>query len=427
MKKIVVIGGGISGLSAAVLLAEKNYEVTLIESSPKLGGRAYSFYHPKINSIIDNGQHLMMGCYTNTLSFLSKIDSADLIEIQKNMSVCFVKKNESEFNLAVSNIFYPINLLFAILKFNAISLKSRLKIVDLFLELCFCWTCDIKEYSVVQWLIEKKQTREAIQSFWEIICFGTLNTSIDRASASIFAEVLKKIFLDGNDSTKFIIPKVGLSELYVEKCKEKLKKKNNIINTSEKVLVFEYSNSSLIRVITDKNTYSEFDYVISSIPSHQLIKIFKNSKIPTKCLPELKYSPILNAFIWLSKNPFTKKFYGLIDSKIHWIFNHGEYISLTISAAEELILLTNDEIFEILYSELEIFFSIFKKELVTNSIIIKEKRATFISDSESTAKRENIKSPFNNLILSGDWTNTGLPSTIEGAVQSAMTAVDCVS
>jgi squalene-associated FAD-dependent desaturase len=426
MKKIIVIGGGFAGLSAAVYLADRNYKVTLIESSPKLGGRAYSFYHPKLNSIIDNGQHLMMGCYTNTLSFLSKIEATDYLEIQKNMRACFVKRNGSKFNLAVSNSIYPINLLFAILKFNAINLKSRVKIIDLFLDLCFCWTCDLKEYSVLQWLREKKQTNEAIHSFWEIICIGTLNSPIDKASASIFAEVLKRIFFDGNDSTKFIIPKAGLSELYVQKSKEYLFRKNCQIIVSEKVLRLEQSNSCVECVITNKNSYTDFDYVISTLPSHQLKKIFERSNISTKCIPELKYSPILNAYLKLSKNPFTNRFYGLIDSKIHWIFNHGGYISLTISAAEDLILLTNDEIFQILYSELEIFFSIFKKELVTNAIIIKEKKATFISDFESIAKRENFHSPFENLIISGDWTNTGLPSTIESAVTSAVKAVEIV-
>ena len=144
-------------------------------------------------------------------------------------------------------------------------------------------------------------------------------------------------------------------------------------------------------------------------------------------IPDLNYSPILNVHFWLNENPFKEKFYGLINSKIHWLFNHGDHISLTSSSADELIGFENDYIKTLFLSEIEKFFPIFKSEFVNNSIVIKEKRATFIPDVVSSESRNNIYSPFDNLYFAGDWTNTGLPSTIESAVLSGKTAANYVS
>ena len=126
----------------------------------------------------------------------------------------------------------------------------------------------------------------------------------------------------------------------------------------------------------------------------------------------------------MRSNPFSELFYGLIDSKIHWLFNHGSHITIVISAANDLVNIQNDEIFAIINSELEDYFTIFNRDIVVDYKIIKEKRATFIPTFDLEKKRRNISSPYKNLILAGDWTNTGLPSTIESAVKSGKSAAN---
>lgn len=422
MKNILVIGGGFAGLASSVYLANHNNKVTLVESSPKFGGRAYSIFNEKYNDYYDNGQHIMMGCYKETLNYLSVINSTHLLEFPNYLSLNFVKRGGSLFQLKSSQKLYPFNLLEAILHFKALRMKSRIKIIDFFLDLLCCYSCDLKNKSVIEWLIEKRQTPESIKNFWEILVVGALNTSVEKASAQIFAEILKRIFFDGTSSSSIVISKVGLSQLYVEPSIKFLVERGSEIIPSESINRFVYKDNKIISVESKIRNYTDFDYVISAVPIYALARILENSSIRNFKLPELNYSTILNIHLWLKENYFHERFYGLLDSQIHWVFNHGEHISITISNADSYKDYSDKEILELIYSDLGIFFPIFKSSLVKDFKVIKEKRATFIPDINSISSREEIEVPFENLILAGDWTIPSLPATIESAVLSANNA-----
>lgn len=426
MKKSLVIGGGFAGLSAAVYLSNKDHNVTLIESSPKLGGRAFSILNPETGSEFDNGQHIMMGCYKETLAFLSLINAQHLLVKPGSLLINFVKKDGVIYKLSASSHHYPFNLLKALLNFKALRFRSRIKIIDLFLDLVCCYACDLKGKSVKEWLLDKRQTDEAIRNFWGIIAIGALNTEIDRASAQIFASILKRIFFDGTESSAILLAKSNLNSLYVYPSLEFLRSRGADVRLSERVIKFETSHQKITRVLCNRSAYESFDFVISAVPSYSLIRILDNSSIGNVRIPVLEYSSILNVHLWLSENPFSEPFYGFLDGEIHWLFNHGSHISLTISGADRYNDLPDEKILQTIYSDLEIFFTIFNSSLVTEYKIIKEKRATFIPDMKSIESRSSIKSPINNLILAGDWTNTELPSTIESAVLSGRIAADSV-
>ena len=134
MSDYIVIGGGFAGLSAAVHLASRGKKVELIEASQKLGGRAYSFTDKSTGTVIDNGQHIMMGCYYDTIDFLKKIKTADNLDFQKSLEINFVKAGGNSYKLKCPKRFYPFNLLRGILNYKAVSLKDRFKIVDFFLD-----------------------------------------------------------------------------------------------------------------------------------------------------------------------------------------------------------------------------------------------------------------------------------------------------
>jgi squalene-associated FAD-dependent desaturase len=426
MKKCLVIGGGFAGLSSAVYLSDKNHKVTLLEASPKLGGRAYSIYDSKLNRSYDNGQHIIMGCYNETLRFISTINSSHLLEIPDSLSINFIKKGGEIFPLRSPKEKYPFNLLTALLNYKAISLKSRLKIIDFFLDLLCCYSCDLKDKTVIEWMKDQKQTEEAIDFFWSILVVGALNTTIEKASAAVFAEILKRIFFDGTQSSTIILSKVGLSDLYVKPSVDFILNNGNEIKLSERIIKIEFEGNRVLKVISEKSSYDDFDYVISAIPSYAISKIFQSSENYYHNLPSLNYGTILNIHLWLNQNPFTERFYGFLDGKIHWVFNHGDHISITISAADQYNDKSEEEILNIIYSDLEIFFPIFISNLVKDFRVIKEKRATFIPDISSLELRKEISTQFENLILAGDWINTKLPSTIESAVMSGRLAAESI-
>ena len=148
----------------------------------------------------------------------------------------------------------------------------------------------------------------------------------------------------------------------------------------------------------------------------------KESKI---VFPDFKYSSILNIHIWLKENNFPAGFFGLINSPLHWVFNKGTHLNIVISDADELVNKSDEELIEMLKTELHKFF-LLDSVLISNYQIIKEKRATFIPSNDIIDKRPSQKTHINNLILAGDWVDTGLPSTIESAVKSGRNAANIV-
>lgn len=422
MKKIVIIGGGLAGLSAAVHLSKNNLPVILLEASPKLGGRVYSFPDTKTSLEVDNGQHLLMSCYHDTFEFLELIGSKGKLKEQDKLLVNFVKASKIEFSLRARNLFYPLDILTAILSYKALTIKERIKIVDFFLDLVFCFEEDLRELSVLEWLRIKKQSLNAIKSFWEILCIGIMNSKMQIASAEQFAVVLKEIFFSGKANTKLVIPQIGLSKIFSEPAKKFLLNNSSKIFLSERVINVKRDGRFFL-VKTTQRIIENVEYLISAVPHYTLKRIFINDLPENVAKIEFKYSPILTAHILLKNNPFDKEMYGLIDSFVHWIFNHGKHISVLISAAENLVTYTNSEIIEKIYWELNKFFPMFSKDLIINFLIINEKRATFIPEPKIIMQRKLFSNNhYGNLFFAGDWTNTGYPGTIEGAVKSGKLA-----
>jgi squalene-associated FAD-dependent desaturase len=422
MKKVVIVGGGISGLTSAVYLSEKSFDVTLVEASPKLGGRAYSLYNEEFDDYYDNGQHIMMGCYEETISLQKKINSFDKIFVPQSLEINFIGRDNVQYDLKAAKHGYPLNLLFAILKYRAISFKERLKIIDLFLDLMCCFEEDLNELTVADWLKCKRQSDNSIKSFWEILVVGALNTTIDKASALVFTGILKRIFLQGNFASIILLPKTDLSDLFCRPSINFLQTRNGKVLLSQRITGIRTSDGFIKCLESEKGTITDFDAVIFAIPPHALEKITIDN-VPFQT-PDLKYSSILNVHLWLSSNPFAKKFYGFIGSDIHWLFNHKKHISLTSSSADSLIPLDNDKLKRHLCAEIEKYFPLFHRSMVLDSKIIKERRATFIPDISSIEIRKNFLNRYGNLFFAGDWVDTGLPSTIESAVVSGKTAAE---
>ncbi|RKY94715.1 MAG: hypothetical protein DRQ01_01695, partial [Ignavibacteriae bacterium] len=334
-KKCIVIGGGFAGLSSAAFLSSIGYIVQLLEASPKLGGRAYSFLDNKTNTVLDNGQHILMGCYKETLNFLKLIGAEKNLLFQDKLEINFIKENYQLVPLKSIPLFYPLNLLFGMLLFKAVSFANRLKLLKVFLKLPFYSTKRLSRMTVYDWLVKEKQDEQVMEAFWKILAIGALNTNIKNASAKMFVDILKEIFLNGNFAAKIILPKYGLSKTYCEPAKSFIEQNGGNINLSSQVTELVINDTKIEKVVTTEKVYDDFDYVISAIPHFALEKIFADGSIIDN--PELSYSSILNIHIGLRENPLTKNFYGLIGSPVHWIFNKGTHLNLVISDADDLI------------------------------------------------------------------------------------------
>lgn len=415
MADCIVIGAGICGLTTAANLAESGHKVTVLEASPKLGGRAYSF---KWNGLeIDNGQHLMLNCYTETLKYLKLTGGIEKTELKNILEIPFVSRGGRTAFLRIPEKFYPFNLLYSLLRFNGFNLRERIKILALFVKLPLINPEKLKEINIYNWLENNNQSDKIISNFWEILAVSMLNTPIKKASAEIFIKILKTVFMKRNNYL-FLLPSQPLDEVFSLGCKKYLIEKGCKIESSEKVIAVNFEKDKAVRIVTNKKEYSEFNYVFCTVPIHALKKILPESIVEVFNISELETAPIINIHFKLKENGFNKDYYALMGSKIHWVFNKKTHLNLVISAGNEFLKMNDEEIFDFATSELQNYFPCFYKSLITDFIVIKEKRAAFMSTTESSAIRKKVKENIGNLFIAGDWTNTDLPSTIESAAKS---------
>ena len=423
MKKCLVVGGGLAGLSAAVSLTKKNIHVHLIEASPKFGGRTYSFLDEESGNEIDNGQHLLLGCYYETIEFIKLIGAEHQFYFQKRLEINFIDQDKSEYHLKAAKLPYPFGLLAGLLNYKALSLFDKIKIKTLISTLLLIDSNRYYDVSVLTWLKKNGQNERSIKAFWEIIGIGALNSQLKNASAKIFIDLLKIIFLKGSGASAMIIPKVGLSKAFVDPAINFLNANNTELLLSEKLLEISIAQNKAVVVRTDKGSINDFDAVVLAIPSYALSRINEKNLIIENDKTDLTTSSIVTLHLWLKENKLKKPFYAFIDSRLHWVFNHGRYITTVTSSADEFIEKSKEELFSIISSELSTYLGI-NREKITRYKIIKEKRATFIPNKENLLKRPSAKTKLENVFLAGDWTNTGLPATIEGAIKSGNTAAN---
>jgi uncharacterized protein with NAD-binding domain and iron-sulfur cluster len=277
--------------------------------------------------------------------------------------------------------------------------------------------------NIREMLEKENQSQDVQNAFWKILVVGALNTNIEKASAKIFVDILKQIFLKGNKAATIILPKYGLSESYCKNAKEFILNNGGEIILSEPVTKLVVLGERITEVHSSNKVYSDFDFVITAIPAFALSRIL-DDKVNIS-FPEFSYSAILNIHLWLKENLIPYGFFGLINSPVHWVFNKGTHLNVVISDADELVNRSDDEILTMVKKELHKFF-LLDPELLISYKIIKEKRATFIPSNHIIEQRPSQETNIINLILAGDWVDTGLPSAIESAVKSGRVAADLI-
>jgi squalene-associated FAD-dependent desaturase len=418
MKKILIIGGGLSGLASALFLQRAGFLVELIEASPKLGGKTYSFERNGIK--IDNGQHILMECYTHTLEYIDIIGSRDLFDFEKSLSLNSIDAKGNSYKLNVSKHFHPLNKLLGIMSFRLFSFSERISILKLLLKIKCLNENSIGQKFIEEYLVAEKQSKKVIDFFWKNIVESTMNTALEEASASLFLKVAKTIFFSSKDSANTVIPNIDLSSALVEPAVTKIINDGGKISTSEKAIGFSFYNERITEVKTDKRIITDFDFVLSAMPEYGLRKLMHNSFANKFKTTELTYSPIVTVHLWFSGNPLRGRMYNMLDGEFDWLFNHGTHVSLLKSNAKNLVHLDKNQVIKIVFSELKKYFTILTNREIKDYVVLKEKRATFISNPDSIIKRKSVSNPYSNLFIAGDWTDTGLPATIEGAIKSSI-------
>lgn len=430
---VVVIGGGFAGLAAAVDLAERGRRVLLLERRAFLGGRAYSFVDKTTGDTIDNGQHLMMGCYHHTLNFLGKINALDKIKFQPNPRVDFLSETEGHAKFKCPALPAPLHLLAGLTRLKTITWNDRIKAlrVGLALRTMNGNRARLADISVRQWLNELGQTKRMQERFWDLIALATLNETPDRASADMFARVLEQGFLHSRQDSTMVVSRVGLSEMYTEQARNFIEARGGEVRVNATVEQIEFEGNRVKALILRDGERIEAESIISAVPYFSLKDLLPDDVINVTesfhNISRFESAPIVSINLWYDEPVTDLEFTGLLDSPIEWVFNKNaigeskskrQHLALVISGAHTAARMPKENLVELAINEMNRFFPAARKQQPSHSFVIREHNAT-ISHTVGIARlRPSQRTSFSNFFLAGDWTATGLPATIEGAVWS---------
>ncbi len=430
-RTITVIGGGLAGLSAAVFLTQKGFKVTIIEGSPKFGGRVYSFFDKASGLTIDNGQHILASWYKNTFEYLKLIGSFDKLSFQKQLEVIFADKDSTQYSLKASKLPPPLHLSGGIMGYKALALKDKLAIVKLvnIIKKKKIDTNSLKNINTDKLFQQTGQTKRAINYFWKPFIIAVFNAEPQDTSAYLFSHIIKVGFIEKGGS-ELVLPEGFLSDIFVDPAISYLMTNGVEILSNKRATGFKFNDNMITALILEDNTEIKTDIYISAVPFFNF-KMLLGEESHTKYFSgfkELSSSPIVNIHLKFDKDIssiFKTKFIGLLNTHSQWVFKvTNDQVCIVISSAKEIAEKTKEQIIELAEKELKMCIPEFKDLKVTASRVIKETRATFVPDSDSLKNRPGNRTGISNLYLTGDWIETGLPSTIEGAVKSSKNCVN---
>ena len=429
--KIIIIGAGISGISAAVCLAKKGYSVDIFETKNFIGGRAYSFEFKQRNEIIDNGQHLFMSAYEHFLNLLNEFGTDRKLDIQDSLKIKFCSAKRNNINLTSYPFSGKIGMLYGLLKMHNLSFFDKINLLDFMINLQF--TNKLKrQITVLEFLKSKHQEDNIINVFWQPLCLAVMNLSADEADANLFIKVLKTAFFSNKHNSKLIFSSVNLSEL-IAPFPNWLNKYKGKIHFQSKVNKILINNNEVEAILVNGQKYFA-DYYISTVQPYILKNLLTDNidKELSTHLLDYQYSTIVSIYLWLDGEIIDDDFAALLGTKTQWIFNLNKIhkrtksndflYALTISNANELIDMNNAGIMDICWKELINLFPNAVGLKICDYIVLKNKKATFKANPIIASKRLDSDIGISNFFIAGDWTNTQLPATIEGACISGIKA-----
>jgi zeta-carotene desaturase len=421
----IVIGGGFAGLAAATALAEAGRAVLVLESRPRLGGRATAFRDPVTGESIDNGQHVLAGCYTETLKLLRRLGTASRLHRPSALRVTMIDEAGRRSVLSLPPLPSPLHLLAGVLSWDALSVADRLSVLR-FARVLRGHSAPDAALTVRQWLAGYGQSPRLCRMLWEPLALATLNQSIDEAGASSFFAVISRMFGPDPEAAAVLIPAVPLDELYAVPAAAFLESAGATVLTNVRPRVIVSGERTLgVRV---RDELIETKVVVSAVPWYAVADLF--GEIPVALQPIAQVAsllasrPIVTVNLWFDGLGLDDPMTGLPGRDFQWLFDKRallgsahSHLSLVSSAADAICARSNGELIQLAAQELSAALPRFRGMALRNASVVRERRATF-SLRPGGPRRPQSETAVPGFLLAGDWIDTGLPATIESAVVS---------
>ena len=428
---MVVVGGGLAGLSAAVEAADGGATVTLLERRPRLGGATWSFERHGI--WFDNGQHVFMRCCTAYRAFLERIGSADGVWMQSRLNVPVLAPGGPIGSIKQTPGPAPLHLAPALLTYPHLSLRQRLGVLRAGLALRRLDPDDpaLDDVAFGDWLSAHGQDATAIETLWNLIVLPTVNATAADASLKLAAKVFVTGLLTEAGAADIGWARVPLSALHGDAARRVLEAAGNEVRTRVPVKSVRTGTDGGLEVQADGRVI-EADSVVVAVPHDAVAPLLPPGTVAAQDrLVELGTSPIVNVHLVYDRPVTDMAFFAGVGTDAQFVFDRTggaglddgrQCLAVSLSAAESYIGMASADLVSHFTAELARLLPTAADAAVTESIVTREHAATFLGVPGTDSLRAGVESGLRGVYLAGAWSGTGWPATMEGAVRSGAEA-----
>ncbi len=426
-------------MAAALKLAHAGYRVTLLERRPFLGGRAYSFEDPDTGAEIDNGQHILVGACSRLRGFLDAIGApASAFVRQRRLGVTILDPDGRQATLAAASLPAPLHMAAAVLRYRHLDFRQRATVardVRALAHLDSNACADLESIPFGDWLAARGATAASIERFWDPLVRPALNVAASEANVPLTAFFVREALWAGPHGGAVWLPSVGLTRAIGEPGRLALEGAGVVVKFSTRVETVETGDRGVTGVRLREGERIETTNVVCAVPPEALERILPASARPPTGYTGVGTSAIVNVYLWYDRPITDLDFAGTFGSDLQWIFNRsqllgahaaGHCLGVSLSAANEWVDMPKEALARRCDRAVERMFPARRSAEFISSAVVKEPRATFRAGPNVTPYRPGPIGAIDGLYLAGDWTDTGWPATMEGAVRSGESAAEAM-
>ncbi|MGH3744778.1 MAG: hydroxysqualene dehydroxylase HpnE, partial [Mycobacteriales bacterium] len=434
VSRVVVVGGGLAGLTAALDLVDRGQDVTLLEARPRLGGLTASFARGGLT--VDTGQHVFLRCCTAYLGLLDRLGVAHLTTMQDRLDVP-VWVDGTRKSLRRNGFRPPLHLAAGLLSYLGLVRAARAVPAALGLQRLDVGSPAVDAQTFGGWLAEHGQDRAAVDALWGLLTVATLNCDPDEASLALAAKVVQTGLFETAGGADIGVPDVPLGRLHGDAFAAALAGADVKVNA--KVTAIACADGS-----SRGRSPAGFDVSVGAEVLHaDAVVVAVPPAVAAGLLPgqaavnvaDLGSSPIVNVHVHYDRPVLDVPFLATVGSPLQWVFDRtaasgattGQYVAVSLSAADLWLPQKAADILSTLLPELVRVLPAARHAEVVDAFVTREPHATFRQVAGSAASRPSSATAVHGLALAGAWTDTGWPATMEGAVRSGHTAASVVT
>ena len=451
----MVLGGGVAGVATAVYLLDRGYRVVLIEARGFLGGRSFSFTDKEREVAVDNGQHVIIKGCSRFLDLLQRLGALDRWYQQPRLQLPILDSRGNSGSLSSSRLPSPFHLAPSFLRYPHLGFRDKFRVA---LTLARAKFTDrnqpyLEQLTFREWLDRQGQTERAVQNFWNLLLMPTLNDQVQDVSATMGLMIVQEGMLAGSHSADLGYAQDGLLDAFGEPAREHLASRGVRLILGSPICSLMAKSGEVQAVELSSGEICSGQIFVSALPFDGLLRVLPQEGLEMpyfQRLTALESSPIVNVHLWYDREVMTQDFCAFVDSPLQWVFNKsciygrsrlgrkktgladrrgsnaGQYICISLSAAWEYIDQPREDLAERFIDEMAQVFPQAKRSRVERAVVVKQRRATFRCLPGANDLRPDSPTPYCNLFLAGEWTNTGWPSTMESAARSGYNAAQAV-